>query len=107
MIYVDPLRACQRSKRWPFPESCHLFADDDEELFAFARRLGLKMGWFQANRKLRHFDLTEGMRIKAVKMGAREVEPGFVAEFMKRNAEKPYTYDYREPSELVAGWRDW
>jgi hypothetical protein len=104
MVYIDPLRACQRSKRWPFPTACHLFADDDEQLFRFARRLGLQMRWFQAGKRLRHFDLTAGMRIKALRMGAREVELGFVDAFMKRNAEKPYSYDYREPSELVSGW---
>jgi hypothetical protein len=96
MVYIDPLRACQRSKRWPFPTSCHLFAETDEELFAFARRLGLKMDWFRAGKRLRHFDLTAGMRIKALRMGAREVELDFVAAFMKRNA-KPYEYDYHEP----------
>jgi hypothetical protein len=56
------------------------------------------MDWFQPGKRLRHFDLTAATRIKAVMMGAREVDLGDVAEVMKQNAEKPYAYDYREPA---------
>ncbi len=66
----------------------HLIADDKDELHAFARQLGLARSWFQdPMKKTRgitpsptslgaqhwHYDVTEGMRKKAIQMGAKPV----------------------------------
>lgn len=81
-VYVDPLvqhgpgsyhgpnmnqakRVGARNGHW----WCHLFADTDSELFAFADRLGLEREWFQRD----HFDLTPWRRKRAVDLGAKEV----------------------------------
>ena len=54
----------------------HLTADTVEELHEFAvRKLGLKRSWFRDGRHP-HYDLTEGMRYKALRLGAQPVEYG-------------------------------
>jgi hypothetical protein len=82
-VYVDELReydpaqikpgARQHGKRW-----CHLFADTDEELIAFAVRLGLQPNWAQSmghpNQRFHHFDLVPSKRALAVKRGAVEID---------------------------------
>lgn len=71
-VYVD------RIQWWPtrircFKEgSCHLWADTEDELHAFAKRLGLKRGWFQKHPRLDHYDLTPARRTKAIALGAIE-----------------------------------
>lgn len=50
--------------------SCHLTADTEEELHAFAARLGLRRAWFQAKSTTPHYDLTESKRELALKLGA-------------------------------------
>ena len=70
-VYVDPPIWEWRGKNW-----CHLTADTESELHAFAARLGLRREWFQ--RKARapwqdHYDVTEGMRHKAINLGAVEL----------------------------------
>jgi len=63
MIYLDSLRTAN----WKYKKSCHLTADSDEELLSFAKQLGLKETWLQTSRSgVKHFDLTEGMRKKAL-----------------------------------------
>jgi len=71
-VYVDPLMPTTPSKKWPFRASCHLYADDEEELHRFARRLGLKRSWFQSKKAtgLAHYDLVDTKRRLAVKLGA-------------------------------------
>jgi hypothetical protein len=54
------------TRRWN-----HLIADDSVELRKFAKRLGLSQSWIQKPGTFReHFDVTEGMREKAISMGA-------------------------------------
>ena len=52
--------------------SCHLVADSVEELHAFAREIGLRAEWFQLG-GMPHYDLTAGMRAKAIKCGAQQI----------------------------------
>ena len=59
---------------------CHLTADTQEELHAFAARLGLKRSYFQPGKPLGgkpspfwHYDLTAGKRAQAVNLGAVQV----------------------------------
>jgi hypothetical protein len=60
-----------RYKRWS-----HMVSDvGEEELHAFAARLGLKRTWFQCRPKASaaHYDITPPKRALAVKLGAVEV----------------------------------
>jgi len=82
-IYVDGLRQCVMNKNWRHQTSCHLFADTAEELLEFAGKIGLKPGWFQNKKRFPHYDLTEGMRRKAVAAGAVEVDAHFMAGYIE------------------------
>lgn len=70
-VYVDKLREYpggpRGHKKW-----CHLIADDLDELEKFARKLNLSIFWFQPF-SFPHYDLTEGKRIQALKIGAIEI----------------------------------
>lgn len=54
-------------------------ADTEEELHAFAARLGLKRSWYQVGGRkvwhwyLSHYDLVPSKRALAVKLGAQEI----------------------------------
>ncbi len=62
----------------------HLTADTVEELHEFAvRKLGLKRSWFRDGRHP-HYDLTEGMRYKALRLGAQPVEYGQSPDIARR-----------------------
>ena len=64
---------------------CHLTADTEEELHAFAARLGLRRSWYQRkgpNDVGWHYDVTPNKRAQAVRLGAREVDHGFIARLM-------------------------
>lgn len=76
-IYVDdaniPAKVGRHTSRW-----FHLISDtSDEELHTFAAQLGLRRSYFQKpNAPLqthRHYDVTEGVRAKAVALGAVEI----------------------------------
>jgi hypothetical protein len=70
-VYVDELVWESRGRTW-----CHLLADSEDELHRFAARLGLPGSSFH-NRPGRpwrdHYDLTAGMRLKAIGLGATEI----------------------------------
>lgn len=74
-VYVDALNvwggdsapSCFRHK-----PSCHLYADTLTELHNFAASIGLRRSWFQDSPTLKHYDLTAGKRILAVRSGAIE-----------------------------------
>jgi Protein of unknown function (DUF4031) len=80
-VYVDnsfipatvPNGRVEHTSNW-----CHLFADTPGELHEFAAKLGLKPSYFQGPTREGdphwHYDVTEGKRWQAVKLGAREVE---------------------------------
>lgn len=77
-VYVDDMRTVMRepsgkSHRWHWDSSCHLWADEEEELIEFAIRLGLEKRWIQRSVRLVHFDLTKHMRDKAIVLGAQPV----------------------------------
>lgn len=86
-VYVDDAAITATvgkiSSRW-----FHLVADDQDELHAFAARLGLRRSWFQdpltKTRGLRpapgsraaenwHYDVTAGKRLRAIQFGATPV----------------------------------
>lgn len=65
-IYVDDEQIRWRGKVW-----CHLVADSLPELHLFASRLGLRRAWFQDHCSYPHYDVTVGLRDKALTLGAR------------------------------------
>lgn len=73
MVYVDILTSCLPNRNWRWDRSCHLVADTPKELHQFATRLGLRLSWFQIHPRCSHYDLTAGMRAKAVRLGAVEL----------------------------------
>lgn len=50
--------------------SCHMVADSEAELHAFARKLGLKRTWYQGRAATPHYDITEGKAEQAQRLGA-------------------------------------
>ncbi len=75
MIYVDALI----DWGWRLGPNCHLIADSEDELLAFALRLGMRRAWLQRDRGVPHFDLTAARRARALELGAVELDrAGFV-----------------------------
>jgi hypothetical protein len=74
-VYVDPLRPCIPSRKWPYRESCHLVTDlaDLTDLHELAGRIGLKRAGFQDHPLLPHYDLTPGKRREAIAAGAESI----------------------------------
>lgn len=69
-VYVDDMRRQARVGRLDARWS-HLLADTTDELRAFATRLGLDPSWIQyAGDPLEHYDLTDGKRVEAIRLGA-------------------------------------
>jgi hypothetical protein len=71
-VYVDDWRQRAtvhgRTDRWS-----HLLADDPEELHAMAVALGIPARGYQRHRRsaaLNHYDLPEGLRLRAIALGA-------------------------------------
>ena len=68
-VYVD----ASRNNGWVMYgksiKSCHMIADDEEELHAMASRIGLRRGYAQSG-SLLHYDLTDSKRYLAIKNGA-------------------------------------
>jgi hypothetical protein len=96
-VYVDdvfiPATVGRHTSRW-----CHLFSDrNDAELHELARQIGLRRSYFQDTNKQgkpiklqshRHYDVTEGMRQKAIRAGAIEIPWREAAELSCREAER-------------------
>lgn len=62
-MYLYPLGRFRRMKM------SHMFAHTDEELHQMADRIGLARRWFQGD----HYDVSIGLRKKAINAGAVEV----------------------------------
>src|SRR5258708_368337 len=81
-VYVDDARipaTVRNGSRSHTSAWCHLTADTQEELHEFAARLGLKRSYFQPGKPrgdgsrapFWHYDVTAGVRAKAIRMGAQ------------------------------------
>lgn len=68
-VYVDRLQ----NWGWRYGASCHLIADDVEELHSFAVNIGMRKEWFQPQSSP-HYDLTKSRRLRAVLNGAIELD---------------------------------
>jgi hypothetical protein len=71
-VYVDDWRQRatirEREDRWS-----HLLANDTDELHAMAARLGIPPRGYQRHRRsaaLNHYDVPEGLRQRAIELGA-------------------------------------
>ncbi|NTX09087.1 DUF4031 domain-containing protein [Myxococcus sp. CA040A] len=95
-VYVDqlvphppPKDAATRRAGAPHGHQwCHLSCDPggEEELHAFAARIGLKREWFQAPPKASkpHYDLTPPRRAAALEAGAVELDRAGLRAFFAR-----------------------
>lgn len=86
MIYVDSIKTYLREAIEPRARCngrqwCHLFTDTEEELHDFAKKIGMKRGWFQRHKRFPHYDLVPRRRAMAVKLGAEEIS---LRDFMKK-----------------------
>lgn len=81
MVYVDEIMSCRQTSKWPYGRACHLVADSVEELHYFAGRMHLNPSWFQ-DKSLPHYDLTAGMRTRAIRLGAHEIGRNKFVEIM-------------------------
>lgn len=69
-VYVDDMQRRARVGRLNAVWS-HLLADTDDELHAFAAKLGLRRSWHQKpGTPISHYDVTEPKRQLALKLGA-------------------------------------
>lgn len=64
MVYVDDAFIPHNNKTW-----CHLMADTDQELEAFAHRVGLPKSWKHGD----HYDLVSSQRLHVIRNGAQRV----------------------------------
>lgn len=106
-VYVDPLMPCLQSRTWPYPEACHLYADSEAELDAFAASIFLRPEWKQKARgKLTHYDLTRKMRAIAMNNGAIPTDREHVVRYIQAarqthggnaSCNKPTEYPIRNP----------
>jgi hypothetical protein len=93
MVYVDRVRdygatevvkdyvGRKRARaRW-----CHMIADSEAELVAFAKRLGLRAEWLQHGGTPKvHFDIVPTKRDLAIRMGALSVDDRAFLEIRRR-----------------------
>jgi len=82
-VYVDNLIPTTPTKRWPYEQSCHLYADTLQELHELAQSIGLKREWFQDHHLLPHYDLTPSKRKAAIKAGAKPKDRHHLREYMR------------------------
>ena len=75
MICVDQLFARRPPwRRGLRGHSCHLYSTERaEELVRFALDMELPTRWLQHSRTMPHYDLSAGLRAKALRLGARSV----------------------------------
>jgi ribA/ribD-fused uncharacterized protein len=68
-VYVDNMRM-----PWRGMIMSHMTADSNEELHEMAIKIGMKREWFQGRPKhsIEHYDVSEGKRQQAIKLGAIE-----------------------------------
>lgn len=79
-VYVDDMRA-------PFGRMimCHMCADTKEELLAMADTIGVARKWLQKEGSwMEHFDISLGMKQKAINAGAVQVTKKELVKIMMR-----------------------
>lgn len=92
-VYVDAPRSYPPEMISPAArrygvEWSHLWADDVDELHAFAERISLQRRWFQNRPRFPHYDVVPTLREVALSHGAEKLELGVWLK-RQREAEKP------------------
>lgn len=83
MIYIDAMNAS-----FGRMVMCHMISDEsEEELHAFAEKIGMKRAWFQA-KSFPHYDVSKSRKAEALKLGAKEIDRNGLVEAMNRYREK-------------------
>ncbi|WP_197386302.1 DUF4031 domain-containing protein [Ralstonia pseudosolanacearum] len=95
-VYTDNARISWRGRKW-----CHLVADNLDELHAFARSIGLRRGWFQANASLPHYDITLETREIALTRGAKLVDRRTLVASGRRLKQELLSEQARESAQLA------
>lgn len=78
-VYVDEIKDYTRiakMKRLRHTHWCHLTADTEEELHAFAEKIGLKRSWYQKkgpDDHRWHYDITPGKKELALRHNAVDI----------------------------------
>lgn len=95
-VYVDDVRL-----RFGRMVMCHMWADNEAELHAFAAMLGLKRAWFQQPPKAswQHYDISLSIKKRALEMGAILTDKYGPVEFEARRRGDQQKLD------LIAGLR--
>lgn len=75
-VYVDSAR-----NAFGRMQTCHMLADTEQELHAFAERLGLKREWYQPL-STPHYDISHSKRAVALMLGAIEADKHKVVELI-------------------------
>jgi hypothetical protein len=79
-VYVDDMAAAYGRM-----VMCHMVADTDDELHAMADRIGVARKWHQKpGTPHSHYDICKAMRVRAVKLGALEINRQQLGEIIKR-----------------------
>lgn len=80
-VYVDAAIWHWAGRRW-----CHLMADDEAELHAFAARLGIHRSSYQGPPRTSapHYDITGFERDRAIRLGARAVSRAEIVAHYRR-----------------------
>lgn len=86
-VYVDEIVRHGSSEDFPWPRSCHMYADSLDELHRMAEAVGLRRSWFQDRAGLPHYDLVPARRAKAVELGAIEHTRAEMVSFMHRRSD--------------------
>jgi hypothetical protein len=69
-VYVDEFKIWPGARGMWVRGSSHLMADSEDELHAFAAKLGLQRRWFQKHPRHPHYDVVESKRTLALSLGA-------------------------------------
>lgn len=79
-VYVDDMEA-----KYGRMVMCHMVADSTDELMAMADKIGVARRWLQKpGHYQEHFDVCKAMRVRAVALGAIEVDRAGLGEILKR-----------------------
>lgn len=79
-VYVDESIYTFRDQLY-----CHMIADTHEELVEMGHKIAMKPQWLQDAGTFReHFDLSPGMRQRAIRKGAQEIHRNEFIEIITR-----------------------
>jgi hypothetical protein len=84
-VYVDQIVE-RYLVQGTFHRACHMLADSEKELEAFAKRLQLNKSWRHGD----HYDLTPLRRAQAIKLGAISVDARTIVRIRRKNEDRLY-----------------